>query len=105
MKEEPEMQHCEGGVIGEGSAIKLSLVISIAAGVLGFTWWASGVQSDLSAIKNRLDRLATIENLGARLDAIERYGSRPMEELKASVQKLKEDFELHKATTSSGNQK
>lgn len=92
--------------IGESTAIRLSLVLGFVS-VFGMAvWWASGVQSDLAAIKLSIARYARIDDLERRTEMVERYGPtvilQRLEALDAKVGSLERAFELHRATTPAG---
>jgi hypothetical protein len=88
--------------IGTNTPMKIGLAIS-----LGFVvWWAAQLQSDVGTIKQSLTKLDSIQimqgqlsSLTARVEALERRGSEPMQSLQKQVDKLGEELRVHDATT------
>lgn len=69
---ESEDNHPEP-TVGEHTAIRLSFAILIASGVIGFTWWASGVQSSLNVLIAGQDKQIESSNgIRARVEKLER---------------------------------
>lgn len=116
-------------MLGENTAIRLGFVLAILTGVIGFTWWASGVQSSLNVLlsgqsqeasrsNSVQERVAKLEResdlfmqvgspaLRARLEPLERWkekvdssGSQPVQEITKRMGALEMRFEAHIASS------
>lgn len=61
------------GAIGENTVVRLSLAVTLAGAIIGFTWWASGVQSSLNVLVSGQDRQIEASNgLRSRVEKLER---------------------------------
>jgi hypothetical protein len=116
-------------IVSENTVVRLGLVVTILAGVVAFTWWASGVNSSLNSLlagqtrdseqsTGLRARVETLERatdmftqvgspaLRPRLDALEKWreqiqssGSPKMIETERRLNVLEKEFELYKQRT------
>lgn len=100
--EEDELD-CEPNTIGPSTNVKLGLVISIAVGLT----WVGWVTSELNTIKNALvarsaalDTIQTeVKLMERRMEDLEQRGSKPMQDLQKSVDKISEELRVHELIT------
>lgn len=61
------------GTIGENTVVRLSLAVTLAGAIIGFTWWASGVQSSLNVLIAGQDKQIESSNgIRSRVEKLER---------------------------------
>lgn len=59
--------------ISENTPIRLALVVLIISGIVGFTWWASGVQSSLNILlAGQVREIEGANSIRSRLEKLER---------------------------------
>jgi hypothetical protein len=94
--------------ISEQTPVRLSVILAVMAvcvTILGgsgtFVWWASGVSTRLKAIEvymqNETGKAAVITDLSHRVKLMEAFGTPKAVILEERVNKLREEFEMHKA--------
>lgn len=98
-------------IIGPSSFVRVGVLIAIigfglttVGGIIGFTWWASGVQSSLNVllagqareIENNNGIRQRVERLELDVATMSRVGSPQAQDLSKRITALENAFELHK---------
>lgn len=84
------MEKPNEATIGPESNVKLGLVIGIAAGLA----WVGWVTSELNTIKSSLGKIAAVDSLSLRIDSIDKYGSKAVQELQKDVALISRNLEI-----------
>lgn len=89
--------------ISQNTTLTISLVISLVAGLISFTWFVRGLQSDVrtmqvdvAGIKQSVQDLGKVNGLATEIRELKQYGSDISRKLALDLIELKRDFELHK---------
>ena len=106
---EPQEDTSEGTPVrlpAENLVIKLTSVIAGIGGLIFLISWlinlrfhVNGMARDIVLIKTSVQALNRVGELDTKLEELRRYGSEVSRKSAADVDKLRQDFEMHKAMT------
>jgi hypothetical protein len=99
----------EKTVLSDQTPIKIGSVGAGLAMLIACVWWASGVSSRLATIEvymsHEVTKTATVTDIVNRVKQLEMFGTPKAILVEEKLNKLREDFELHKAISKESSSK